>query len=164
MKFLYAPWRTGYLTKAQDRSRQKGQSHCPFCQKIAENQDEKNLILTRRKHAFVVLNLYPYNTAHTMVIPYRHCADLTDLTDEERTEIMALLNETITKTQSIYNPNGFNIGMNLGAAAGAGIPEHLHMHVLPRWQGDTNFLPLLGQTKQISYDLLEVYRKLKEVF
>lgn len=158
MKFLYAPWRIAYLI-----GRKKTQM-CPFCQQHTTKNDAEHLILQRGKHCYVMMNLYPYNTAHTMVLPYRHVADLSQLAEEERNELFSLATSAIEKIKFCYNPDGFNLGLNLGKSAGAGMPDHLHLHILPRWDGDTNFLPLLTDTKQISYDILSVYERLKEVF
>lgn len=161
MKFLYAPWRNSYITR---KSPSPKAATCIFCEKLHASQDEENFIITRREHAAVIMNLYPYNTAHVMIIPIKHNDSLDKYSSLERASIMELVNETITKIQEVFEPHGFNVGINLQKAAGAGIPEHLHIHVLPRWDGDTNFMPLIMGTKQISYDLRECYQKLKEVF
>lgn len=162
MKFLYAPWRSRYVSKNQPSLQDI--RPCVFCQKLEQKDDAGNYILTRREHAAIFMNLYPYNTAHLLIIPHKHHATLDAYSAEERTAFIELINESITKIEQVFKPHGFNVGMNIKAAAGAGIPEHLHIHVLPRWEGDTNFMPIIAGTKQISYDMLECYQKLKEVF
>ena len=151
MKFLYAPWRSRYITK--NKPSLQDIRPCVFCDKLAQNLDDDNYILTRREHAAIFMNLYPYNTAHVLIIPRNHHATLDAFTAEERASFMELTNEAIIKIEQVFNPNGFNVGVNIKAAAGAGIPEHLHIHVIPRWEGDTNFMPLIAHTKQISYDI-----------
>lgn len=119
---------------------------CPFC-RAPQLSDPEGLVLARGKTAFALLNLYPYNSGHLMVCPYRHVADYTELNEDETAEIAALTQAGITALRSAYGAQGFNVGMNLGEAAGAGIAAHLHQHVVPRWGGDTNFMPIVGQTK-----------------
>lgn len=160
MKILYAPWRKKYTQQARTDEKQV----CPFCTQYASNEDEKHYIIKRYKYNVLMLNLYPYNAGHVMVIPNKHTAQLHDLEQEALAEMMSIAAQAAQILQEKLGAQGVNIGMNLGKAAGAGIPDHLHLHVLPRWQGDTNFMPLLADTKQISFDLNEMYQKLKQWF
>ena len=127
-------------------------------------EDEKRFVLRRFKHCFVMLNLYPYNAGHLLIVPYLHEGQLSGLSSEARFELaeLTMLSSQILRDE--LNAQGINIGMNLGRAAGAGIPSHVHQHVLPRWEGDTNFLATLADTKQISFDLHEIYKKLRPAF
>ena len=133
---------------------------CIFCEKSESKKDRDNLVLFRGKDAFVLMNLYPYNNAHLMVVPYQHTDTMDTLDSEERLELMDLLQKAIGALHGSCNPHGFNIGMNLGRVAGAGIDEHLHYHIVPRWNGDTNFMPVLGEVKIISQDLLQTKDKI----
>lgn len=165
MKYLYVPWRSKYVSdKSKTKNENISEDICIFCEEIKQNDDEKNYILGRYKYNIIILNLYPYNAGHLMVIPYRHCKNLSDLEEQERAELMELTSKSINIVQNKLRSEGFNIGMNLGKSAGAGIPSHLHMHILPRWVGDTNFLPLLAQTKAISFDINKIYQDLKPEF
>jgi len=137
---------------------------CILCDKPKEDRDEENLILYRGETCFVIMNKFPYNNGHLMVAPYRHTADLAGLSPKEREELMALAGMGVTVLQQVLSAHGFNIGMNLGRVAGAGIDQHLHLHIVPRWSGDTNFMPVLGEVKVISEALEETYRKLKAGF
>ncbi len=165
MKKLYAPWRTGY-TNSTARMKEENISpeECVFCIQFKENNDEKYYILKRFKHHAAVLNRYPYNAGHMMVLPLEHVASIQDLSEEARHEMIDLANICTHMATTILGAQGVNIGTNIGRAAGAGIPSHLHMHVLPRWVGDTNFLPTLGDVKAVSFDLDEAYKKLKPEF
>jgi ATP adenylyltransferase len=133
---------------------------CIFCDKPLEGDDEATYILARRPTAFAVLNKYPYNPGHLMVAPFRHTGDLDDLTDEEMADIHDLLRRSVRALRDAMDPQGFNCGMNLGRVAGAGIPNHLHWHVVPRWTGDTNFMPVLGETRVLPELLAETYANL----
>jgi len=157
MDRLWAPWRIEYILKFQDEG-------CIFCTKPAENHDTKNLILHRGEFCFVIMNYYPYNNGHLMVVPYRHISELTNLSEMENKEIMELLTRCTEVLKQKMSPHGFNIGMNLGAVAGAGVKDHLHLHIVPRWNGDTNFMPIAGHTKVISEALEQTWKKLKEGF
>lgn len=165
MKKLYAPWRSSYTT---DTTRGKHDDStpedCAFCTKFKTQDDAKSYILARFKHFAVLLNLYPYNAGHLLVIPYAHIRNLDDLSTESHSELMQLLTESINVLKNTLKAEGVNVGLNLGKASGAGIPSHLHWHVLPRWHGDTNFLPLLADTKAVSYDLEVMYKQLAEPF
>jgi ATP adenylyltransferase len=158
VEVLHAPWRSNLFKKSPYK---KG---CIFCSKIKEKKDKKNLILFRSKRAFILLNLYPYNDGHLMVAPYSHVGDPKKLSSEEWCELHELSRLAIKALEKTFHPDGFNLGMNLGKAAGAGVAEHLHLHVVPRWIGDTNFLPILGETKVLNHSLTETYRKLKPFF
>ena len=125
-----------------------GAAACPFC-RAPTLDDGASLVVARGTHAYVVLNLYPYNPGHLMVLPYRHVADYTDLTPEETVEVATLTQTAMSVVRSVAAPQGFNLGMNQGAVAGAGIAAHLHQHVVPRWSGDANFLPIVGRTKAL---------------
>jgi ATP adenylyltransferase len=165
MKKLYAPWRSNYTTdttrgKHDDTSAEE----CVFCTKLAANEDEKQYIIARFKHHAVLLNLYPYSAGHILILPYQHVKNMSDLSPEARTELMELITHSTNILKDTLKADGINVGVNLGKAAGAGIPSHLHWHVLPRWVGDTNFLPLLAETKAVSYDLNVMYKQLVEPF
>jgi len=154
MEKLWAPWRMAYIEM-------KSPPGCIFCNKPAENRDEENLILYRGETAFVLLNLFPYNNGHLMVAPYRHIASLSDLEDTEHLEMMRLTARCTEWLKAAFGPDGFNIGINLGRVAGAGIEDHLHIHVVPRWNGDTNFMPVVGDTKVLPDSLQNTLMKLK---
>jgi len=165
MKRLYAPWRSAYtksVHSSKDDSAKK--VDCVFCQQITAHKDEEYFILGRFKHTFALLNLYPYNAGHILLLPYTHTAELFALTHDERTELIELASITQLILKKALVAQGFNVGLNQGKAAGAGIPSHVHMHILPRWIGDTNFLPLLADTKQISTNLGELYQQLLPFF
>lgn len=168
MDILYAPWRENYTTDTAQG--EKGQENatediCVFCSLQKDiTADEQSFILKRYKHCYVILNRYPYNPGHLLVIPYAHKKTLPELEEKTRIEIMETLNKTTEILQSELECQGLNIGLNMGKAAGAGIPSHLHWHLLPRWIGDTNFLPTIGQVKTISSDLNLLYKKLLPCF
>ncbi len=157
MKLLWAPWRMKYI-------RGKKLKKCVFCKKINENQDEANYILFRKKNCFVILNTFPYNNGHLMVIPNEHLAEIEDLEKEVFNELMHTVKESVSLLKKAFSPEGFNIGINMGKIAGAGIEKHFHIHIIPRWQGDTNFMPTIAQTKVISEALRETYNKLKKTY
>jgi ATP adenylyltransferase len=141
------------------------ESGCVFCIQVAEPpEDPGNLVVFRGQRAFVILNKYPYNSGHLMVVPYDHRPTLEELDRETRGEIMELANLATQALQRVYQPQGFNLGVNVGAAAGAGIMDHIHMHVLPRWGGDTNFISTLGGTRVLPEALEETCRRVKEAF
>lgn len=144
---LWTPHRIAYI-KGENKPPSGDEADCPFCQIPAMN-DAEGLIVYRGEAAYVVLNLYPYNAGHILVCPYRHVADYTDLTDGETAEVAALTQQSMRVLRVVSQPSGFNLGINQGAIAGAGISAHLHQHVVPRWGGDSNFLPVIGQTKTI---------------
>jgi len=134
---------------------------CLFCELSEERRDAENLLLQRGRHAFSLVNLYPYNTGHLMVAPYEHSADLANLPAEVGAEILALTQRAISALSAEYRPDGYNIGMNLGRVAGAGVPDHLHLHIVPRWNGDTNFMPLTADTKVLPETVQRTYQRLR---
>ncbi len=158
MERLWSPWRSEYIETLRSPDEE-----CVFCD-IAnrENEDEKVFVVQRRKFNYVVMNIYPYNNGHMLVVPYDHVDNITQLEDEVLNESMFLLKSLTTVLAGIFKPQGFNLGLNLGEAAGAGIHEHLHFHIVPRWKGDSNFMPVLGKTKVISTDLKLGYEKIRE--
>lgn len=164
MNYLYAPWRGKYINKKAGEQSITTEKPCVFCIKLSEQQDEQNFILRRFKHNAIILNLYPYNAGHLMVIPLEHKKRLLELAPEVRQEFMELTAQSIAILEHDLGADGINAGLNLGKAAGAGIPSHLHMHVIPRWAGDTNFMPVIAETKPISLDLNLVYQDLKPLF
>jgi ATP adenylyltransferase len=152
---LWTPHRMAYIKGGQDQFKDKG---CPFC--IAPTRsDEESLIVHRGLHSYVVLNLYPYNPGHLLVVPYRHIPDYTDIDEAETAEFAALTQTGMRVLREVSNATGFNIGMNQGMTGGAGIASHLHQHVVPRWGGDGNFLPIIAQTKAVTQTLDEVRRQ-----
>jgi ATP adenylyltransferase len=157
---LWAPWRMPYImstVKQQDDG-------CVFCKMLAESDDERNLIIHRGSHAFVVMNLFPYNTGHLMVVPTRHTGDLASLTSDEHLELDSMIVKSHAALGKALAPHGYNIGMNLGRASGAGIVDHLHYHIVPRWSGDSNFMSVVSDTKVISESLTDTWRRLKAAF
>jgi ATP adenylyltransferase len=161
MKRLYAPWRTTYTKKVSGTKDENiGPEQCVFCQQFKENNDAKHFILRRFSYNVILLNLYPYNAGHILILPLNHCPDLVSMAQDARYEMMELITLSTEILKKALNAQGANIGFNIGKAAGAGIPSHVHMHILPRWFGDTNFLPLIAETKQVSIDLQEIYNQL----
>ena len=157
MEKLWAPWRMEYILQEKPEG-------CIFCDKPKEKRDRENLILHRGQECFVIMNYYPYNNGHLLVVPYRHTGDLAGLTALERVEMISLLGRcTEILTQAMHS-QGFNIGMNLGRVAGAGVDDHLHFHIVPRWNGDTNFMPVAGNTKVLSQGLIESWETLRRYF
>jgi len=154
MEYLWAPWRVEYIER-------HAESGCILCQTPGEDSDEANLILYRGQHNFMIMNAFPYNPGHLMVAPYRHIGDLQDLTKEEAKEHFDIVKKGLGLVKEAMKPAGFNIGLNVGKVAGAGIAEHLHTHIVPRWQGDTNFMPVLSDTKVMSEGLSPLYQKLR---
>lgn len=144
---LWTPHRMTYVD-GQDKPVDGDSGQCPFC-RTPEREDGDGLVVHRGEHSYAVLNLYPYNPGHLLICPYRHVADLTELTPEERVELGELTATAMTVLREVSKPHGFNLGMNQGAVAGAGIAAHLHQHVVPRWSGDANFFPIIAQTKAL---------------
>jgi ATP adenylyltransferase len=153
MKHLWAPWRIKYI-------RSEKPSGCILCDKPGEKKDAENYILYRGKLNFIMLNAYPYNPGHLLIAPYRHTGSLTELTAAERNEHYALVSRGIEVLKQAFNPTGFNIGANLGKVAGAGIDDHFHSHIVPRWQGDNNFVPVLADVRVIPQALQDTYKDL----
>lgn len=160
MRILWAPWRIAYIRLFSSKE-DKG---CFLCRAASDCRDEENLVVFRGKTCFVILNRYPYNNGHLMVAPYRHTNNFLDLSDEEALEIVNLLKFSIRALREEYGPDGFNIGLNLGKVAGAGLEAHIHFHIVPRWIGDTNFMKVLSDTKVIPESLEDSWRRIKVAF
>jgi ATP adenylyltransferase len=158
MNHLWSPWRMDYIDG------NKKVDGCIFCVAQSMQDGAKNLIVHRGKRAYTILNRYPYTSGHLLVVPFEHKANLEELDPETRAEMMELTTQCITVLRSVYNPQGFNMGANLGQAAGAGVPEHVHLHVVPRWSGDTNFMTTLGQTRVLPETLEDTYNRIKNEF
>ena len=157
MDHLWSPWRFHYVSSS-------GQPHdCIFCSLLSEANDRQNLILLRKDHAFLILNLFPYTTGHLMVVTNRHIATLEDAAPSELTEMILLARESETLLRKVYRPDGFNVGFNIGKSAGAGIADHLHLHIVPRWEGDANMVSVIGETRVIPEELETTYDKLRPV-
>lgn len=165
MDYLYAPWRSSY-TESSERSKQDDttSAECAFCTQLHSNNDQENYILKRFANCAVLFNRYPYNAAHLLIVPFDHIGHIEHLSAQTRAELMEVANISTKILTQAARPDGFNIGFNMGKAAGGSIPTHLHLHVLPRWLGDTNFLPTLSTTKVISFDLPKIYQDLKPRF
>jgi ATP adenylyltransferase len=163
VKQLWAPWRLESL-KTDLATEHGGCIFCLFPGEEGSKADRDHLILARSAHSFVILNRYPYNNGHLMVVPRRHTAEFTALPHGELSDLHRLLQDSVGVVTEVYQPAGFNIGMNVGKAAGAGIADHLHYHLVPRWMGDTNFMPLLAETKVLVEHLMASYDRLKPRF
>jgi ATP adenylyltransferase len=162
VEHLFSPWRSHYISSfTLEETEKKG---CVFCAAYEGSDDEESLIVYRGKTCFVLMNRFPYNSGHLMIIPIRHTSDFQSLTAEESTEGLDLIKLSERALTELSHPQGFNIGMNLGRIAGAGIDGHLHWHIVPRWNGDTNFLPILADVKVVSEDMREQWKKLHESF
>ncbi|MDP7025695.1 MAG: HIT domain-containing protein [Candidatus Marinimicrobia bacterium] len=157
MNKIWAPWRIEYIRQPKDEG-------CIFCDKPQGGDDREMLILERGEFSFVLMNLYPYNNNHLMIAPYEHVDDPLQISQETKSEVMAFADKSMTILKKLINPDGFNFGANFGASAGAGIEEHIHYHLVPRWQGDTNFMPVLGHTKVLVQGLQESYDEMKPEF
>ena len=155
MDKLWAPWRINYINR-------KKQTGCIFCQALSEKKDKKNFIVLRSEYCFAILNTYPYNNGHVMIVPNRHIKSMESLTEGELLDMNKTLIKIKSSLKKILKPQGFNIGINIGKVAGAGIANHIHTHIVPRWPGDVNFMPIIANTKVISQSLKELYTKLKE--
>jgi len=156
-KQLWAPWRLEYIKQADE------QPGCVFCD-AAAGDDEERLVVHRGERAFVLVNKYPYSSGHLMVAPFRHLGELAELTDDEALEVHRLATQGLTALGDVYGPEGFNLGWNLGRVAGAGVVDHVHLHVVPRWAGDTNYMPVLGDTRVMPQSLEQSYEALKGAF
>jgi ATP adenylyltransferase len=154
MRHLWSPWRLQYLTEPRPEG-------CIFCQAILQRDDRETLVLLRGERAFLILNRFPYNNGHLMVVPNAHVSSLEDLDAPTLAEVALLLNRSLAALRLSMAPEGFNIGANLGRAAGAGIEDHVHIHVVPRWQGDTNFMPIVGDLRVVPETWLQTYDRLK---
>jgi ATP adenylyltransferase len=160
MDHLWSPWRYRYAT----RTALENAGACVFCEKQRSPLDEENLIIYRARANFVVVNLYPYTSGHIMIVPYAHVASLEECAEETATEMMTLARRGEAIIRRIYRAPGMNIGFNIGEAAGAGVAGHLHMHLVPRWAGDANFLTTIGETRVLPEDLHETWSRLREAF
>jgi ATP adenylyltransferase len=158
MKHIWSPWRMKYI---RDHNQPKG---CIFCEGVKMEDGEENLIVARREHCFVMLNRYPYTSGHVMVVPYAHVGSLDKLDVEVLSDVMETIKQSITVIDAVYEPEGYNIGANLGDIAGAGITDHVHFHVVPRWGGDTNFMTATADVRVLPEDLGETHRRLKEAW
>lgn len=161
MKRLYAPWRTDYVQRNRDQDMLDA---CVFCTQLSADTDDTFFIIKRYTLCAVMLNKYPYNAGHLLVIPYAHTSTLSQLTPDCLAQIMHVASHATDLLTKTVQAKGCNIGINIGRAAGASICDHMHMHVLPRWDGDTNFLPALTETKNISVDLVQIFEQLKKAF
>ncbi len=157
MKNIWAPWRKEFILS-------KKEENCFFCEAVKENQDRKNLVLYRGEECFCILNKYPYNNGHLMVAPNLHKDDLSKLSSSEMLELMTLTRDMKSILSKRMNPDGFNLGINMGKVAGAGVEGHIHLHIVPRWEGDTNFMPVISDTKVIPQSLDDLYVELKDCF
>ncbi|MBN1269808.1 MAG: HIT domain-containing protein [Kiritimatiellae bacterium] len=157
MKRIWAPWRMEYILSEEHDG-------CFLCRAAEGKDDRASLVLKRGETCFVVMNRYPYNNGHLMIAPYRHVGELEAMTREERAEMMELASQATRILGETIHPDGYNVGLNLGAAAGAGVADHAHLHIVPRWNGDTNFMPVLGETKVIPQALLELHDLLQDTW
>jgi len=157
---IWAPWRLAYVKDASKDSEQE----CIFCAKPGQGEDEANLIVHRAERCFVILNLFPYTNGHLMVAPYEHIATLAEIEAATIAEMMALAQRAMTILEDVYSPHGYNVGFNQGRVAGAGVEHHIHMHVVPRWGGDTNFMPVLADTRVMPQSLEQSYESLRGRF
>jgi ATP adenylyltransferase len=156
MKRIWSPWRSQFVQS------KKKPSGCIFCNALKKKDDVENLIIARSELAFVILNRYPYTTGHVMIVPFQHKPSYEELDRATRNELMEMINRTTMVLRQIYQPEGFNVGANLGLPAGAGVAEHVHFHIVPRWIGDANFMSTIGEVRVLPEDLTETYRKVKE--
>ena len=159
MQRLWAPWRETYISGLTTK-----QKSCVFCRIQPAYKDKQHMIFIHNPLAFAVLNLYPYSNGHCLVVPNRHVGDISKLSAEEYIGLMELLRETKDLLQTVLKPHGFNVGINLGRTAGAGIPGHVHVHIVPRWKGDHNFMPVTADTRVISQSLSVIYKKLDDAY
>jgi ATP adenylyltransferase len=157
---IWAPWRLAYVKDASKDIEEE----CIFCAKPAADDDAANLIVHRGERCFVILNLFPYTNGHLMVAPYEHAGRLQDLPAETVAELMALAQRAMDRLEEVYDPHGYNVGLNQGRVAGAGIEHHIHLHVVPRWGGDTNFMPVIADTKVMPQTLEQSYEALRGAF
>ena len=161
MERIWSPWRMAYIQAAKEQGDDGG---CIFCDLPAEGDDVRTMILARGELAFVIVNSFPYNPGHLMVAPFRHVGAFTSLEGAELADVDALVARSIRALEQEMEPHGYNLGMNLGRVAGAGIPDHVHWHLVPRWNGDTNFMPVVGQTRVLPELLEETYARLRPRF
>lgn len=160
MDYLWAPWRGVYLKQINKPSSRTGCFICQARRYVSKPKDKNNLVVARTKAALAMMNRYPYNTGHLLIAPQQHKGDLEDLSPQETEELFDLLKDMKQRLARVLKPHGFNIGMNLGRVAGAGLRGHLHIHLVPRWGGDTNFMPIISETKVLSQSLQALYKQL----
>jgi ATP adenylyltransferase len=158
MDYLWTPWRYQYVTTTGDKD------ECVFCAAAQASDDKQRLVVHRAARSFVILNRFPYTSGHLMIVPYEHAAALEELADETLVELIRLARDCVQHVRAVYRPEGLNLGMNLGRSAGAGIAEHVHLHVLPRWTGDTSFITTVGETRVVPEDLEVTWEKLRRAF
>lgn len=158
MDYLFTPWRYAYI---KDAGKEPG---CIFCDKIAKAEDEKAFVVHRAEHCFICLNAFPYTNGHVMIVPYEHVDELRKLSDAAAAEMMRLSQRMETILRELYRPDGINLGMNIGAAAGAGVASHIHMHALPRWTADSNFMTTVGETRVLPESLEITWKRMREKF
>lgn len=157
MKVLWAPWRMNYILSKKEEG-------CIFCELPKQNKDKENLIIYRSKHNFVIMNRYPYNNGHIMVVPYIHTSSFDNLNDEVLLDFMKVTQHSVNSIKKAFMPDGFNIGINIGRIAGAGMEEHIHLHMVPRWAGDTSFMTVFDEIRVIPEHLFQTYDKLYIAF
>jgi ATP adenylyltransferase len=160
MKQIWSPWRLEYFEESQKSNNKSKKPKCFLC--VKNSKTSNNFVLFRGKYSYIMLNRYPYNSGHLMVVPLRHIGAIEKLTAQETSEMFSLVQKSVVVLKKVFKPDGFNIGANIGKVAGAGVPGHIHLHVVPRWSGDTNFMPVVGDTKIINDSLNRVYNKLKK--
>ncbi len=154
MEYLWAPWRMEYIRMEKPQG-------CILCEKPKEDRDTENYILYRGERNFVILNSYPYQSGHLLIAPYRHVASIEELTEEERHEHFDIVSRSVRRLRQEFSPEGFNLGINIGKSGGAGIVDHVHTHIVPRWQGDTNFMTVISDIRVVPEALAKTYQKLK---
>lgn len=165
MDRMWSPWRSQYIATFKKKPAKKKRSRVSlFAAALKAKDDDRHLIVWRGKRCFVIMNRYPYNSGHLMVVPNRQTADVQSLTGEELTEIMQTVQRSIRALDDVMHPQGYNFGTNIGRVSGAGVADHIHFHIVPRWNGDTNFMPVLADTKVISEDMRETLKKLRKSF
>lgn len=158
MKQLWSPWRMKYIQE------DKNSGQCPFCEALSSGDPLAYHLVHHGEKAFVILNRYPYTTGHVLILPLEHVEDLAELDPETRAEMGELINHALGVLREVYHPEGFNVGLNLGEAAGAGLPKHLHWHVVPRWSGDTNYMTAVGEVRVLPEALEDSYQKIKKAW
>ncbi len=162
MEILWSPWRSQYIDSFKD---EENKSSCFVCEAIEKVEEAKErLVVFRNLHTIVLLNKFPYNAGHLLVSPLKHTSTLDDLTNEDLLDLISVVRLSTNVLQKAFMPHGFNIGINIGRVAGAGLPEHIHFHVIPRWNGDTSFISVISDTKVISQSMEEIYHKLSSLF
>jgi ATP adenylyltransferase len=164
MEFLWSPWRSTYIDSFKSQGANKEET-CFICEGIqSAGEDSQRLILQRRDHCVIMMNKYPYTTGHLLIAPLRHIGDYTELSNDELLDILKAVRNSISIIDKVLSPQGYNMGVNIGKAAGAGLPGHIHFHLVPRWSGDKNFMSVIGETNIISFSNEDIYKKLKECY